>query len=43
VDVELDVGAPLVARITVATQREMNIKPGDRVYATIKSTSLKVL
>ncbi|MBM4031656.1 MAG: ATP-binding cassette domain-containing protein [Planctomycetes bacterium] len=43
VDVALDVGAPLVARITAATQREMGIKPGDRVYATVKSTSLKVL
>jgi len=41
--VTLDAGEQLVARITAATQREMGLKPGDTVYATMKSAALKVL
>jgi molybdate transport system ATP-binding protein len=41
--VELDAGDRLVATITAATQREMELKPGDTVYATIKTSALKVL
>ncbi len=41
--VTLDAGERLVARITAATEREMRLRPGDAVYATMKSAALRVL
>ncbi|MFP4056726.1 MAG: ATP-binding cassette domain-containing protein [Candidatus Brocadiia bacterium] len=41
--VEVDAGETLVAHITEATRREMGLKPGARVCATIKTSALKVL
>jgi len=41
--VRLDAGEPLVAHITTATQRQMGLSPGDVVYATIKTSALRVL
>ena len=40
VDVKLDVGAPLVASITRKSLVKLALKPGQRVYAHIKSVAL---
>jgi molybdopterin-binding protein len=41
--VKLDAGDRLVAVITAATAGEMDLEPGDAVYATIKTSALRVL
>ena len=38
--VELDCGFPLVAAITAQSAAEMNLKPGDPVYAVVKATAV---
>jgi molybdate transport system ATP-binding protein len=38
--VELDCGFPLVAAITAQSAADMNLKPGDAVYAVVKATAV---
>ncbi len=40
VDVHLDVGCPLLARITRASRRDLGLEPGARVLALIKSVAV---
>ncbi len=40
VDVHLDIGCPLLARITHAALVDLNLKPGQQVFALIKSVSV---
>jgi len=42
-DVQLDAGDAIVATITSATEHDLAFAPGDTVYATVKTSSLKVL
>ena len=42
VEVELDIGVSLVAEITRKSCEEMDIKPGDSVWATFKVSAIKV-
>jgi molybdopterin-binding protein len=38
--VELDCGFPLIAAITAQSAADMNLKPGDLVYAVVKATAV---
>ena len=40
VDVQLDIGAPLVASITRKSLASLGLKPGDRVFAHIKAVAI---
>ena len=40
VDVRLDVGVPLLARITARAKEDLNLKPGMRVFAMVKSVAV---
>jgi molybdate transport system ATP-binding protein len=40
VDVLIDIGTPLWARITKRSQRELNIMPGRKVHAMIKAMAV---
>jgi molybdate transport system ATP-binding protein len=39
-DVHLDVGATLWAKVTLTAVNELGLRPGDKVFAMIKSTSI---
>jgi molybdate transport system ATP-binding protein len=40
VDVRLDVGVPLLARITARAKEDLDLKPGKRVFALVKSVAV---
>lgn len=40
VDVELDIGCPLLARITAQAWKELHLQPGQQVFALIKSVAV---
>ncbi len=40
VDVRLDIGCPLSARITLSALQDLELKPGSRIFAMIKSVSV---
>jgi len=40
VDVRLDVGVPLLARITMRAKEDLDLKPGMRVFAMVKSVAV---
>ena len=40
VDVRLDIGCPLLARITIAAWKDLDLRPGQLVYALIKSVAV---
>jgi molybdate transport system ATP-binding protein len=40
VDVELDIGCPLLARITPRAKKELDLKAGRQVFALVKSVAI---
>ena len=40
VDVRLDVGVPLLARITARAKEDLDLKPGMQVFAMVKSVAV---
>jgi molybdate transport system ATP-binding protein len=42
VDVRLNIGAPLIATITMNAFRELDLKPGMQVHGMIKSVSISM-
>ena len=40
VDVRLDIGCPLLSRITMAAVNDLDLRPGQQVYALIKSVAV---
>jgi molybdate transport system ATP-binding protein len=40
VDVRLDVGVPLLARITTHAKEDLDLRPGKRVFAMVKSVAV---
>jgi len=40
IDVHLDIGCPMPARITLRARRELNLRPGQRVFALVKSVAV---
>jgi molybdate transport system ATP-binding protein len=42
VDVQLDIGCPLLARITPQAMKDLDLKPGRRVFALIKSVAVSL-
>ena len=39
-DVRINVGSPLLARITIRAKSELDLKPGMKVYALVKSVAV---
>ena len=42
VEVELDIGVPLIVEITRKSCQEMDIQTGDRLWATFKVSAIKI-
>jgi molybdate transport system ATP-binding protein len=42
VDVRLNIGSPLLAKITPKAKADLDLRPGQHVYALIKSVSVSL-